>query len=182
MDEAGPKGKARSYGDLSSWRWNPGLGGLMWLEPLTPEIFLPIFIHHMWVWDQPIMCLHPFYQSRCALLFNSVVVGLPFSSISGGSEWWLFYSLVVILMWFCEEASCVYLHLQFDQKSPWHCSEYLQELMWVTLTTVLRVRCCYDYYSHLKNKEMETQRQVTQLERGGSGIHIQAVCLQSSHT
>ena len=78
--------KARSYGDLSSWRWNLGLGGLVWLGPLTPEIFLPIFIHHMWVWDQPIMCLHPFYQSRCALLFNSVVVGLPFSSISDNSE------------------------------------------------------------------------------------------------
>ena len=30
-------------------------------------------------------------------LFNSVVVGLPFNSISYGSEWWLLYILVVIL-------------------------------------------------------------------------------------
>ena len=41
--------------------------------------------------------------------FNSVVVRLPFIDsiplISDGSEWWLFYSLVVILIWLCEEVS-----------------------------------------------------------------------------
>ena len=35
--------------------------------------------------------------------FNSIVVRLPFNSISDVSEWWLFYILVVILMWLCEE-------------------------------------------------------------------------------
>ena len=34
--------------------------------------------------------------------FNSVVVRLPFNSISDGSEWGLFYMLAVILMWLCE--------------------------------------------------------------------------------
>ena len=69
---------ARSSGHLSSWHWNPGVG----LGPLTPEILLPIFIHHMWVRDQPVPCLHPSYQSGCSLFFNSVVGGLPFSLIS----------------------------------------------------------------------------------------------------
>ena len=41
--------------------------------------------------------------------FKSIVVRLPFNSISDGSERWLFYDLVVILMWLCEEASHVYL-------------------------------------------------------------------------
>ena len=33
--------------------------------------------------------------------FNSIVVRFPFNLISDGAEWWLFYSLVVILMWLC---------------------------------------------------------------------------------
>ena len=42
--------------------------------------------------------------------FNSIIVWLPFNSISNSSEWGLFYNLIVILMWLCEEASCVYLY------------------------------------------------------------------------
>ena len=41
--------------------------------------------------------------------FNSIVVRLPLNLISDGSEWWLFYNLVVILMWLCEETSRTYL-------------------------------------------------------------------------
>ena len=41
--------------------------------------------------------------------FDFVVVRLPFSLISDVIEWWLFYILVVILMWLCEEASHVCL-------------------------------------------------------------------------
>ena len=41
--------------------------------------------------------------------FNSIVVRLPFNSISDHSEWWLFYILVVILMWWLDEVSSVYL-------------------------------------------------------------------------
>ena len=33
---------ARSYGDLSSWLWNPELG----LGSLAPKVSFPIFIHH----------------------------------------------------------------------------------------------------------------------------------------
>ena len=43
--------------------------------------------------------------------FNYVVVRLPFNSKddSDGSEWWLFYILVVILMCLCKEVSCFLL-------------------------------------------------------------------------
>ena len=33
---------ARSYGHLSSWHWNPGLGALVWGCSLAPKIFLSI--------------------------------------------------------------------------------------------------------------------------------------------
>ena len=48
--------------------------------------------------------------------FNSVIVRLPFNSIYNGSEWWLFYTLVVILMWLYKELSRVYLCHCLDQK------------------------------------------------------------------
>ena len=49
---------ARCYGDLSSWHWSFGLRGLVW----DWDFFLlrypsQIFIHHMWIWDEPIPCL-----------------------------------------------------------------------------------------------------------------------------
>ena len=49
--------------------------------------------------------------------FNFVVVRLPFNLISDGSEWWLFYILVAILMWLCKEASHICLYCHLDQKS-----------------------------------------------------------------
>ena len=55
---------ARSYGDLSSWHWNPGLGGLVWgWDSSFPRFPSQIFIHHTWMWDQPILHLCPSYQS-----------------------------------------------------------------------------------------------------------------------
>ena len=105
---------ARSYGELTSWHWNPGLCNPgLGLGLIIPKVFFPIFIHHMWVRNQPILHLHP---SNHGFFFNSIVVGFPFSSISDGSEWWLFYSLVVILIWLCEEASHVCLRHHLDWK------------------------------------------------------------------
>ena len=55
---------ARSFGDLSSWHWNPGLGVLVWGKDSSLLRYPSrIFIHHMWVWDQPVLHLHPPYQS-----------------------------------------------------------------------------------------------------------------------
>ena len=71
----------------------------------------------MWVWDQPVLGLCPLTSLDGCGFSNSVVVRLPFNLISDGSERWLFYILVVILMWLCEEASCVYLGHYLDLKS-----------------------------------------------------------------
>ena len=54
---------ARSCGDLSSWHWNPGLGGLMWGWDSLCRYPSQIFIHHEWMCYQPFLCLFPFYQS-----------------------------------------------------------------------------------------------------------------------
>ena len=55
---------ARSCGDLSSWHWNTRLGGLVWdWDSLLPRYLSRIFIHHVWMWDQPVPHLHLSYQS-----------------------------------------------------------------------------------------------------------------------
>ena len=107
----------KSNGDFSSWHCNSELGGLVGVwGPSLLDLF-PVFVRHIWVWDHPIPCLCPSYQSQCGFFFNSVVVGFLFSSVSDSSGWWLFYSLIVILMWLCKEAKCVYLCCHLDQKS-----------------------------------------------------------------
>ena len=55
-----------------------------------------------------------FWVSAPATIHSVVYSLIPFSSISDGSEWWLFFSLVVVLMWLCEEVSRVYLHCHLD--------------------------------------------------------------------
>lgn len=54
----------------------------------TAKILLQVFICHIWMWDQPILCLWPSGQSPCGF-FISLSVGLPFSSILGSSQKWL---------------------------------------------------------------------------------------------
>ena len=50
---------ARSYGDLSSWHWNPGLGGPgVGLGLLTPEISLPSF-YPLYVGERPAHSMFP---------------------------------------------------------------------------------------------------------------------------
>ena len=68
---------ARSYRNLSSWLWNPGLGGLVWVWE-TSLLRYPsrIFIHHMWVWDQPVLRTCPPTSLDGCGIFNSVVVRL----------------------------------------------------------------------------------------------------------
>ena len=98
------------------WGFRVGLGTSLQRYPSQ------IFIHHTWVWDQPVphllISVSPTTLDGCCF-FTSIVVGLPFNSISDGSEWWLFYSLVVILMWLCEKVSCIYLCCHLDPKSHW---------------------------------------------------------------
>ena len=100
----------------------PGSGSLGWGAG-TPhslgwnsaaKISLWSFICYVWMWDRPISNLRPSYQSQCGFFFKSLVVGLPFSQISGGSEWWLFCSLVVILTWLWQDTNTAF----------WHCTSY----------------------------------------------------------
>ena len=85
---------ARNYGDLSSWNRNPGLeagegGGqaLVWgWNSLLPRYHSQIFIHHTWIWNQPVHAFTPPASLDGYHLFNSIVVRLPFNSISAGSE------------------------------------------------------------------------------------------------
>ena len=74
---------ARSYGDLSSWYWNPGLGGQVWgWASLFPIYLSQIFIHQMYLFH----ISTPFTSLDGRGFFNSVVVRLPFNSISDCSE------------------------------------------------------------------------------------------------
>ena len=66
------------------------LGGLVWdWDSWLPRNSSRIFTHYMWVRDQPVLCLRistsPTSLDGCGF-FNSVVVGLPFSSIYDSSE------------------------------------------------------------------------------------------------
>ena len=55
---------ARSYGNLSSWHWKHGLGGLVWgWESSLLRYPSWIFIHLTWMWNQTVPQLHPSYQS-----------------------------------------------------------------------------------------------------------------------
>ena len=86
---------ARSYRDLPSWHWNPGLG--TWCGAGTPHS-----------WDVPpkflsttrgcgathstfCISMSPTCRHGCGF-FNFVIVGLPFSLLSGGS--------VMVVQWF----------------------------------------------------------------------------------
>ena len=119
---------ARSYGDFSSWPWSPGQGGFdpwllrypSWFLSTTRGCRTSLF--HIST---------PPAQSQCGFFCNSVVVGLPFSLISDGSEWWWFYHLVVILMRLCEEVRLVYLHCHLNQKSSVHFWLKFLNLQWV---------------------------------------------------
>ena len=77
-----PEVMGTSLPGTGSWAGGPGVE----LRSLTLEISLLIFTHHILVWDQPVLLLHLTYQLRCGFFFNFVVVGLPFSSVSHGSE------------------------------------------------------------------------------------------------
>ena len=81
---------ARSCGDLSSWHWNPGLGGGV---PGVGLGLLALMISLLNFYP-PHVDVGPAYSmspppptslDRCSF-FNSVVVRLPFNSTSVGSE------------------------------------------------------------------------------------------------
>ena len=85
-----------------------GTGKLVWgWDPLLLRYLLQFLSATIFVWDQLIPHGLSWSHSWNGFFFNSVFIGLPSSSISHGSEWWLLYNLVVILMWLCEEVSYI---------------------------------------------------------------------------
>ena len=94
-------------GFLESWAGGPGVG---WDSSLLryPWIFLHKGVRSALFMSAP--CLPVGWMQFL------IVVRLPFSSISDIPEWWLFYILIVILMWFCEEVSHVCLCHHLDWK------------------------------------------------------------------
>ena len=80
---------ARSYGDLSFWHWNPGLVDLVsgW-DPLPTRYPSILYPPHMGLGPAGSRspCLHlcpsfpPTHLGECGF-FNSLVVGLPYSSV-----------------------------------------------------------------------------------------------------
>ena len=60
---------ARSYGNLSSSYWNPELGGLVWgWDSSLLRCPSQLFIHHTWMWDQPIPPLLPVWMDVVSLI------------------------------------------------------------------------------------------------------------------
>ena len=89
---------------LEPWAGGPAVC----LGLLAPEISLPNFYPlHMYVGLARSMSLPllPVWMD----VVNSIVVRLPFNLISDSPEGWLFYILVVILMWLCEEMIFTYV-------------------------------------------------------------------------
>ena len=92
-----------------------GLVELVWgWDSSLPRHSSWIFIHHTRGTSPFCVSAPPTSLDGCGF-FNSIVVRLPFNSFSDGSEWWLFYILVVILMGLCEEVNHVSLCCHLDQ-------------------------------------------------------------------
>ena len=92
---------ARSYGDLSSWHWNSGLGGLMWGWDPSLWKYSSQFLSTIHACgttcsmsSQPV-CLYPSYLPGWIDFFNSLLVGLPYSLMF----WWFW--VIVVLYFSC---------------------------------------------------------------------------------
>ena len=98
---------------LQPWVGVPSMG----LAPPSSQDIPPKFLSTTRVWGpaQSRVPVSPTFRDGCGF-FSSIVGGLPFNSISDGSEWLLVCNLVVILMWWCQEVSHVYLCLYLDRK------------------------------------------------------------------
>ena len=131
---------ARSYGDLSSWCWNPGLCSLVlgwdrffsrypsWLLSTTHDCgtarahsaaTLPLCATLCLLASLPLLHISapPTCLDECGF-FKSLVVGFPYSFI-----FWLFWVLFAwkfscnLFLWLHEEAKHVHICLHFDWKS-----------------------------------------------------------------
>lgn len=93
---------------LVSWAGEPG----MVLRPLTPQgktsedgISLWMLTHHILLWGYVVLCHCPSYLSTWLLLYILSYRTFLFSWSSHAYPGWSFYSLVVILLYSCEEVN-----------------------------------------------------------------------------
>ena len=115
-------------GSLEPWADGPGVGLGLFAHEIS---LLNLSTTCGWETSLYCVCTPPTTLDGCDF-FNSIVVRFPFTSISDGSQWWLFNILVVILMWVCEEANHVCLCHNLDQK--WY------DLCWRKFLATLRRR------------------------------------------
>ena len=139
--------------------WDPSL----LRGTLAVELILLIFIRLMWLCDQLVLCLHPFYLFWCGFFFISLITELPFSQISGGSEWWFLHSLVVILMWLWEEVSTMFTCVTILTRSLnawWGLSRYLEKAEYKILTCQMEpIALCIFFVDSERKSELMAQCQ-----------------------
>ena len=118
--------------------WNPRL------QSLTPYLFLPVYLHVnvglpslqataspsppaaalLQVLSTWLPISTPLAGLDECFFFNSLVVGLPYTSIFCQFWLFLFVNLLLSLFWLYEVAQCVYLCLHLGGKSPISCLSY----------------------------------------------------------
>lgn len=111
----------RCYGNFSSQHWELlllGVGRCGGWEASAAEIALLIFNHHTWVREQLIAHFHPLSVSMWLLFYILSYRKILFSQILGGSQWWLFYSIIIILMCLWEDASTAFTYFTILTESP----------------------------------------------------------------
>lgn len=86
------------------------------------------------MWDQPVLCLHPSYQSWHDFLFLLLVIGVLSSQSSDGLWGWFFNNLVAMLIWSGGGKHSIYLLCYLDQNKNYNfCNHTNQIAIWDAL-------------------------------------------------
>ena len=114
---------------------------------LAPQLLLPVHPHanvglpvlpalpyHLSSQPQLPVLAPPTHLDKC-FFFNSLVVGLPYSSILCQFWGFLFLNLFLSFFWLCEEATGIYLCLHLGWK--FHSSRHFEFLMHFVLCALL---------------------------------------------
>ena len=142
------------------------LGCVVWPEAgipclLTPEVSLPILIHHMWVWDSSFchlsmghhisgLSLSPsllFLWMNVASL-NSWLSDVHLAQVSDGSGYYLFWSLVVVFFCSCVREQSVFTHASILTGSPNLCDLKKKLMMVFILESSLYDSTDHDIFAH----------------------------------
>lgn len=110
---------ARSYGDLSSWLWNPGPGVLVW------GWYFSLLRYFSLNFYPPHVNVGPAHPASVSLLLVWMDVAFLILWLSDSAQLdFCWFSMVVVLwfgcnlMWLCEEVSLVYVCRHLDWELP----------------------------------------------------------------